>query len=50
MSETDTLTSEVSPEAAVARDPFARAKPSEFYWVQLKPVFQLAELPAPLAA
>ena len=40
MSEIDTSTSEASPEAEVARDPFARAKPSDFYWVQLKPVFK----------
>ncbi|HDY97932.1 MAG TPA: hypothetical protein ENH72_05535 [Pseudomonas sabulinigri] len=40
MSETDTLVPELSPEPTVIRDPFVRAKPSDFYWVQLKPVFK----------
>lgn len=28
------------PESPPARDPFAHARPSEFYWIQLKPVFK----------
>ena len=40
MSETDALSPESSTEATAPRDPFARAKPSDFYWVQLKPVFK----------
>ena len=40
MSETNTLVPELSPEPTVIRDPFVRAKPSDFYWVQLKPVFK----------
>lgn len=28
------------PEPPPARDPFAHARPSEFYWIQLKPVFK----------
>lgn len=28
------------PESPRARDPFAHARPSEFYWIQLKPVFK----------
>lgn len=40
MSPTDTLDDIPSPEQAAPRDPFARAKPSDSYWVQLKPVFK----------
>ncbi|MEH6566097.1 MAG: hypothetical protein V7756_12285 [Halopseudomonas sp.] len=40
MSETNTVQTDVNPEPSALRDPFARAKPSDFYWVQLKPVFK----------
>ena len=29
-----------APESAPARDPFAHARPSEYYWIQLKPVYK----------
>lgn len=40
MSEAETLIPDISPDPTAARDPFARAKPSDFYWVQLKPIFK----------
>ncbi|GAA6130152.1 hypothetical protein [Halopseudomonas sabulinigri] len=40
MSEIETISPEASQEQTALRDPFARAKPSDFYWVQLKPVFK----------
>lgn len=40
MTQTDTLDDNATPEQTAPRDPFARAKPSDSYWVQLKPVFK----------
>ena len=40
MSPTDTLDEGVATEHSAPKDPFARAKPSDSYWVQLKPVFK----------
>ena len=47
MTSTDALADRTAPEQSAPRDPFARAKPSDAYWVQLKPVFKARMLVHP---
>ena len=47
MTSTDALADRTPPEQSAPRDPFARAKPSDAYWVQLKPVFKARMLVHP---
>ena len=47
MSPTDTLDDIPETEQTAPKDPFARAKPSDSYWVQLKPIFKARVLVHP---